>query len=283
MTKFVQKPLKSTNDDDYKHQFLSTKFFEIKDIFKLTTHIETNILDSIKTFLLPYLVKKLNDPNITLELLISYVDDWTVGGSGDVNENFHLLVKSPPKIVYTDVAKPTTTKKQEITVDDNRRGEIREFRGKYVFLSNYYYAPFIWNNRIWTHVEIPYQLVKTIIVSSSSLPLQSSSMSSDRIYISDAMYDEWKYLLPSQAKARGRRQTTHSDLWEKLHLSIMEQLVYEKFSQSDELKDKLINTNNKKLIEGNYWKDTYWGVCNGVGDNHLGKILEKVRERIKYS
>jgi predicted NAD-dependent protein-ADP-ribosyltransferase YbiA (DUF1768 family) len=33
-----------------------------------------------------------------------------------------------------------------------------------------------------------------------------------------------------------------------------------------------------ELIEGNWWGDTYWGVCNGVGENHLGKLLMKIRD-----
>ena len=36
-----------------------------------------------------------------------------------------------------------------------------------------------------------------------------------------------------------------------------------------------------ELIEGNVWNDTFWGVCNGKGHNHLGKILMKVRDEIR--
>ena len=34
----------------------------------------------------------------------------------------------------------------------------------------------------------------------------------------------------------------------------------------------------KILIEGNWWKDTYWGVCDGKGQNKLGELLMKVRK-----
>ena len=42
----------------------------------------------------------------------------------------------------------------------------------------------------------------------------------------------------------------------------------------------------KELIEGNNWHDVFWGKCscprcNGGGQNHLGKILMKVREELK--
>jgi hypothetical protein len=35
------------------------------------------------------------------------------------------------------------------------------------------------------------------------------------------------------------------------------------------------------LIEGNTWGDTFWGVCNGVGENNLGKTLMNVREILR--
>ena len=36
------------------------------------------------------------------------------------------------------------------------------------------------------------------------------------------------------------------------------------------------------LIEGNTWEwsRTFWGVCNGSGENHLGRLLMKVREEL---
>ena len=37
------------------------------------------------------------------------------------------------------------------------------------------------------------------------------------------------------------------------------------------------------LEEGNTWHDTFWGVDakTGEGQNHLGKILMKIREELK--
>ena len=54
-------------------------------------------------------------------------------------------------------------------------------------------------------------------------------------------------------------------------------IVLSKFASNPVLKNLLLDTNNEELIEGNTWNDTYWGVCNGEGQNHLGKILMKVR------
>ena len=45
--------------------------------------------------------------------------------------------------------------------------------------------------------------------------------------------------------------------------------------------DKLLDTGDTELIEGNNWHDTFWGVCKGKGQNNLGKILMEVRKDIR--
>lgn len=60
----------------------------------------------------------------------------------------------------------------------------------------------------------------------------------------------------------------------------MKELIMIKF-QNPLLKEKLLNTGDALLIEGNTWRDYYWGECKGKGENHLGKILMEVREIIK--
>lgn len=52
------------------------------------------------------------------------------------------------------------------------------------------------------------------------------------------------------------------------------------------LKKKLLETGDAELIEGNYWHDNTWGQCycprckNKIGENHLGKLLMKIRESL---
>ena len=43
---------------------------------------------------------------------------------------------------------------------------------------------------------------------------------------------------------------------------------------------KIVDTEDMELIEGNSWGDTFWGVCDGVGENNLGKVLMRVRDRL---
>lgn len=60
----------------------------------------------------------------------------------------------------------------------------------------------------------------------------------------------------------------------------MKNLLQIKFSE-DPYKTKLICTYPQSLVEGNTWNDTYWGVCNGIGDNNLGKLLMQVRDQLQ--
>lgn len=67
-----------------------------------------------------------------------------------------------------------------------------------------------------------------------------------------------------------------------MKLQLMERLLLKKFDNNHpQPQQMLLSTGDEELIEGNYWKDTYWGVCNGVGENHLGKLLMKIREKLK--
>ena len=80
----------------------------------------------------------------------------------------------------------------------------------------------------------------------------------------------------------GRQVTLRTD-WEQVKVSIMEKIVRAKFVQNPYLMKKLLDTGELLLIEGNTWKDTFWGVDinNGEGKNHLGKILMNVREELR--
>jgi len=59
----------------------------------------------------------------------------------------------------------------------------------------------------------------------------------------------------------------------------MKDILEIKFADTH-LREALLATAPLELIEGNTWGDTYWGVCNGVGENKLGKILMGIRDEI---
>jgi ribA/ribD-fused uncharacterized protein len=83
------------------------------------------------------------------------------------------------------------------------------------------------------------------------------------------------------AKTLGRKVYMRSD-WDRIKLSIMHELLLIKFRDA-ELAKKLLDTWDCELIEGNHWHDTYWGVCDGKGLNHLGRLLMEVRENLFIS
>jgi len=68
--------------------------------------------------------------------------------------------------------------------------------------------------------------------------------------------------------------------WEERKYEVMLSLVRKKF-RNDPLRTKLLATGDQQIEEGNWWGDTYWGTVNGVGSNHLGKILMQVRKELK--
>lgn len=92
-------------------------------------------------------------------------------------------------------------------------------------------------------------------------------------------YLVWKTLSPYDAKKIGRKLTLRAD-WEDVKISIMEDLIHQKFMNPD-LRNKLLATGDAELVEGNNWNDYFWGKVNGKGLNWLGKILMKERDSIR--
>jgi len=45
------------------------------------------------------------------------------------------------------------------------------------------------------------------------------------------------------------------------------------------LRDRLLAIEGL-IEEKNSWGDTFWGTCEGVGQNHLGRLLMKTREKL---
>lgn len=135
---------------------------------------------------------------------------------------------------------------------------IKEFRGEYYFLSNFFEAPVTWEGITYRNNEAAFQSAKLI----------------DR-----KARQQFSTLDPSSAKRLGRRVLLRPD-WETVKFNIMQEICFAKFTQNKELRDKLLATGNKYLEEGNTWGDRIWGTVNGQGQNMLGKILMGVRARL---
>lgn len=137
---------------------------------------------------------------------------------------------------------------------------IDEFQGEYRFLSNFYPARVQLNGVYYPTVEHAYQAAKTRDPEERKLVLTQKT--------------------PGQAKRAGRKVTIRKD-WGSVKITTMEYLVWQKFKNNERLARKLLDTGNAQLIEGNTWRDTFWGVCNGQGQNKLGKILMEVRSKLE--
>lgn len=85
---------------------------------------------------------------------------------------------------------------------------------------------------------------------------------------------------PFQAKKLGKTLTLRPD-WDEVKLEVMRAVVREKFSADPELAALLLATGDLEIVERNPWHDRTWGVCNGAGQNLLGKVLMEVRQDLR--
>ncbi|MDR2685492.1 MAG: NADAR family protein [Rickettsiales bacterium] len=69
--------------------------------------------------------------------------------------------------------------------------------------------------------------------------------------------------------------------WHDVRMAVMINLVQQKFRRNLELAKMLLATGEQELVEGNTWGDTYWGVCEGRGENNLGRILMMTRRLLR--
>lgn len=80
-----------------------------------------------------------------------------------------------------------------------------------------------------------------------------------------------------QAKRQSRNYHINRQEWFSRNLQVMEEILTAKFTQHPELLERLKEIQGE-IAEDNHWGDTFWGRCGGTGENHLGKILMKIRD-----
>ena len=137
---------------------------------------------------------------------------------------------------------------------------IRGFNGPNRFLSNFYAVEFDFEGMSWPSAEHAYQAMKTL-----------DGNLRERIQALDT---------PGKAKRLGKSIQLRNN-WENIKRDKMLQILRAKFAEGTLMAAKLLATEDEQLIEENYWGDTYWGVCRGVGENHLGRILMLVRAELR--
>lgn len=132
---------------------------------------------------------------------------------------------------------------------------IDKFEEENWFLSNFYPSPIVYEGIAYPTVEHAYQAAKTLDMRArQKISLLRS---------------------PNAAKKMGRIVDIRAD-WEEIKLAVMYDCLRLKFADPI-LKQKLLDTGSVQLVEGNWWGDVFWGVCKGKGQNHLGKLLMRIR------
>lgn len=147
---------------------------------------------------------------------------------------------------------------------------IDKFEGRFRFLSNFYPCEI-------EHQGIKYPSVEHFYV---AMKVTDQQLINGKYYTpGDFREMIAKIKEPSIVKKIGSKVKLRKD-WSSKKLEFMNWAVREKFKNA-ELKDLLLDTGSFQIIEGNTWQDFFWGVCNGKGQNHLGKILMTVRDELR--
>lgn len=128
---------------------------------------------------------------------------------------------------------------------------IDSFTDEYFFLSNFYLHEITYEGIRYPSTEHAYQAAKTV----------------NRDKRMDCLT-----MTAGQSKRWGKTLELRPN-WNNLRLTVMADIIGQKFHVDSPLAVKLVETWPHELVEGNHWNDTFWGVCRGVGDNWLGRIL----------
>lgn len=146
---------------------------------------------------------------------------------------------------------------------------VTQFIKQYRFLSNFWETPVEFEGTVYPSAEHAYQAAKTL----------------------EPEYRESVLLTPTPGKAKrmGKHVPIRPD-WDDVKLEVMETILRDKFGPHNAGLNELLSvTKGQELIEGNFWHDTFWGVClgskkcdcspdNPQGNNNLGLLLMKIRD-----
>ena len=133
---------------------------------------------------------------------------------------------------------------------------IDQFKNEYQFLCNFFPNHIQYKGKIFESSEAAYQ--------SEKCP------GSEHLFVG---------ITANESKKLGKKLKLRLD-WDQVKNGIMEEILRIKFAPGTPLAQKLLNTGDEELVEEISWQDVYWGVCNGVGQNHLGKLLMKIRSEL---
>lgn len=143
---------------------------------------------------------------------------------------------------------------------------IDSFDGEYFFLSNFFPSPIRYGEIVYPTVEHAYQAMKNTALAYREVVASRDSPGKAKWCGSPKGMAKLGFLIRKD--------------WESIKLDVMLHFLRLKF-QYPTLREALLATGDAHLVEGNTWRDTYWGVYRGVGENHLGQLLEQVRGELR--
>lgn len=133
---------------------------------------------------------------------------------------------------------------------------ITRFDNEYRFLSNFAWCQVRLDGLVFPTVEHAYQAAKT-------------EDPDTRLAVSQLQ-------TPGQAKRAGQGLKWRKG-WADMRVQVMADLLVQKFSLDPLYRRLLDETGDARIVEGNTWKDKFWGVYQGEGQNMLGELLMKIR------
>lgn len=139
--------------------------------------------------------------------------------------------------------------------------QIRGFFDEFRFLSNFHVTPVHFNGFDYMSSEHAYMAAK-------------ARTQADHDYVHSAKS-------PAEAKRRGREIQLIDD-WDIMKVEIMYMINLNKYS-NPVMKQLLATTEERYLEETNWWGDKIWGICDGVGQNYLGRVIMEIRTELGLS
>lgn len=139
---------------------------------------------------------------------------------------------------------------------------INEFKGDYRFLSNFFMTDVMFDGVLYPSSEHAYMAAKSTDL--------------------DAREVIRKCPTAGEAKKIGRKVGLRAG-WDSMKYAVMHEILMDKFERNAIIRQKLIDTGDQQLVEGNWWGDKIWGIClkTNQGQNHLGEALMTVRTHMQ--
>ena len=178
-------------------------------------------------------------------------------------------------------------KYEYITNNLTRENTINEF--KHTPLSNFYGVNIKFKNKIYPSVEHAYlcqkynledlKTLKVKFIRELNQIFKLKGINKDLRDFSNIFFDsDMPAGVVKRISNKLRNWGYQKETWDDTRLELMIELLLVKFKDYD-LNHFLLATEGKYLVEGNTWKDTFWGISDEKSKNYLGRIIMNIREK----